>query len=76
MTRDHAEAVADGLGRAAGAGRDGLVTRADLAKTAAELRGEIARLESRLTWKAVGLVLGAAGIHAALTWAIVRAVAS
>ena len=38
-------------------------TRADLVATAAELRSEIARLESRLTWKAVGL---AAAIVAAL----------
>ena len=48
---------------AAGADRDELATKADLAGVRAELRAELAALEARLTWRLVGI---AAAIVAAV----------
>ena len=51
IERKHAEAIAEGMRRAAGADHDALATKADIA----EIRTEIATLETRLTWKGLGI---------------------
>ena len=40
----------------AGAGREELATKTDLAELGAEFKADIAALESRLTWRMVGIV--------------------
>ena len=59
IERRQAEAIAEGMRRAAGADRDELATKADLA----EVRADLAGLEARLTWRLVGI---AAAIVAAV----------
>ena len=59
IERRQAEAIAEGMRRAAGADRDELATKADLA----EVRADLAALEARLTWRLVGI---AAAIVAAV----------
>ena len=48
MDRRQAEAVAEAASEAAGANRSDLATRADL-------KSEVAALETRLTWRMVGI---------------------
>ena len=50
-----AEAIAEGMRRAATADRGESATKADLNTAVATLRTEIAQLETRLTWKALGI---------------------
>ena len=59
IERRQAEAIAEGMRRAAGADRDELATKADLA----DVRADLAALEARLTWRLVGI---AAAIVAAV----------
>ena len=61
VERRQADAIAEGMRRAAAAGQDELVTKADVAS----LRAEIAQLETRLIKWGIGLALGAAGLAVA-----------
>ena len=61
VERRQAEAIAEGMRQAAGSGRDELATRADLA----DVRAEIARLETRLVKWGIGLALAVAGVTTA-----------
>ena len=63
VERRQAEAIAEGMRRAAGADRAELATKADLAGVRDELRADLAGLEARLTWRLVGI---AAAIVAAV----------
>ena len=63
VERRQAEAIAEGMRRAAGADRAELATKADLAGVRDELRADLAALEARLTWRLVGI---AAAIVAAV----------
>ncbi len=60
MERRHAEAIAETAATAAGADRDSLVTKADLAA-----------LEARLTWRMIVLVLAVNAASAGLVIAAV-----
>ena len=55
IERRQAEAIAEGMRRAASADHAELATKADLTTTVATLRTELATLETRLTWKALGI---------------------
>ena len=61
VERRQAEAIAEGMRQAAGAGRDELATRADLA----DVRAEIARLHTRLVKWGIGLAFAVAGVTTA-----------
>ena len=52
---EHAEAIVEGMRRAATADRGESATKADLDTAVATLRTEIAQLETRLTWQALGI---------------------
>ena len=52
LSREAAEAITVGDLEAAGAGRDALVTRADL-------QAGLAELEARMTWRIIGIVIAA-----------------
>ena len=55
IERRQAEAIAEGMRRAASADHAELSHQADLTTTVATLRTELATLETRLTWKALGI---------------------
>lgn len=55
IERRQAEAIAEGMRRAASADRGEFATKADLDTAVATLRTELATLETRLTWKALGI---------------------
>ena len=61
VERRRAEAIAEGMRQAAGSSRDELATRADLA----DVRAEIARLETRLVKWGIDLALAVAGVTTA-----------
>ena len=52
LSREAAEAITTGDLEAAGAGRDALVTKADL-------QARLAELEARMTWRIIGIVIAA-----------------
>ena len=58
----HAEAIAEAQAEAARAGRSELASKADLKAEIADLKADNARLESRLTWRLVGVAGAAVGL--------------
>ena len=56
LDAEKAKAIIATARAAAGAGREELATKTDLAELGAEFKADIAALESRLTWRMVGIV--------------------
>ena len=57
---------------AAGVGRDSLATKADVAALRAEFKADMATLESRLTWRMVGIVAALLAAQGALIVALLQ----
>lgn len=80
LTRDAAEAVTaanleavDAAREAALAGRDTLATKADLETGQSALKADLATLETRLTWRVVGIVFAGNAMLAALLGGLIIA---